>query len=67
MQDRLKLTLSHGNFSILMEAHGVQCSYTERGGTSRFGTCTPLELVVFAMGILENYGPAGDLKIKVGV
>lgn len=64
--DRLKLRCGHGSFSVLLEKNGAQTVYTDYGGTSRTSTCTPMELLTFALAVVDFYSPNGSLKVKVG-
>jgi len=64
--DRLKLSCKHGSFTTLLSQTDVQVVYTDYGGTSRTSSCKPMDLLHFAMGILDFYSPGGALKVQVG-
>ena len=64
--DRLKLSCVHGSFTALLSPSGVQTVYTDYGGTSRTSSCKPMDLLVFAMAVIDFYSPGGALKVQVG-
>jgi hypothetical protein len=64
--DRLRLSCRHGSFTALLNADHVQTVWTDYAGTSRSSVCKPIELIVFAMAVLDFYTPEGSLKIRVG-
>lgn len=64
--DRLKLSCAHGSFAVLLGQAGIQTVYTDYGGTSRTSSCKPMDLLVFAMSVVDFYSPTGALKVHFG-
>jgi len=64
--DRLKLSCANGSFTVLLSANSIQTVYTDYGGTSRTSSCNPMDLLAFAMAVIDHYSPAGALKVRVG-
>jgi hypothetical protein len=64
--DCLKLSCASGSFTVLLNPSGVQTVYTDYGGTSRTSNCKPMDLLVFAMNVIDFYSPSGALKVQVG-
>jgi hypothetical protein len=64
--DRLKISCKHGTFTALLNPDHVQVVYTDYGGTSRTSVCKPMDLLTFAMSVIDFYSPGGALKVKVG-
>ena len=63
--DRLKLSCANGSFTVLLSPNSIQTVYTDYGGTSRTSSCNPMDLLVFAMTIIDHYSPTGVLKVRV--
>ena len=64
--DRLKLSCANGSFTVLLSTNSIQTVYTDYGGTSRTSSCNPMDLLVFAMSVIDFYSPGGAMKVQVG-
>lgn len=64
--NRLKLSCVHGSFTALLNSDHVQTVYTDYGGTSRTSVCKPMDMLVFAMSVIDFYSPSGAMKVTVG-
>ena len=64
--DRVKLSCASGSFTALLSPQSVQTVYTDYGGTSRTSHCKPMDLLVFAMAVIDFYSPGGALEVRIG-